>query len=460
MGAYELDTSAESYSLASLADTLKELSQSLQSRTLGRVDASGQLRILGEARLDPETNTLSVTPTEQGVRHWGRLLPGGRAGEPVALGGAPEAVAMLIGSESAADPADPFAVLDEADPDSSIWGARTASELRVRHYDRSWIGPEFIISAGALPKALRQKGSPTHQQAVHRAFEVLRADPDYLVPVITKTAPEGASREQRQLIEQELVYEYAALEALRRQGISVAKASLRRAKDGALALIIERFDREPVRIREVSPSGAVSVNNRSLARGPQLVGVNDMARRLGQKTPEDPFHFIQSLCAKKPGVRDDWMTRQLFDALIGNVDHHPDNAGILWRDGPQQTSAKIAPSFDVTPHLKGDPGAIAQSPFKGRALEEVTLTDIARSHPGIRQQLSRLPDQGEASFSRARAAQNEMLQIVEGELLRKGLSRQADGLELRGYLSRPLGAETASPEPAETLSERATTPSH
>jgi hypothetical protein len=440
---YELDdVDISDFTLFELADTLKTIASQLERRVVAKIGNDGHLQVLGEVKVKPEANAVAVTPTEEGVRHWGLLMQGAKPGREVIIDQLVPALAALTNDEFGITEQDPLAALDQAPLDAGLWSAATEAELYVRRHDAVYLTADQILTGNRVPPALKRRTAGVHVQAVHRAWRTDEQRPDQLVPVITKAIPQDASSAQRAQEARSLALEYAGLTALARQGLPTARAELRLDADDEPLLVIDRFDRNPVPV-EGWDSGRAVVRAVDLATGYEAISIDQFRARYGRVPGRDAFDAMQTVADSTPEVSEHWMTRRLFDALIGNTDHHGKNALML----RNEDGFILAPNFDVTPYLMAMPPAVAREDgMEGVVLGALSLEAIGEIDPSIKLWAKDNPDAARKAFQAAVKARSEMARILREELLPEGFVSKADVTAFENYLATPLASQVLKPE--------------
>lgn len=442
MPVYELDdVDISDFTLFDLADTLKALSSQLERRVVAKVANDGHLKVLGELKVQPEANAVAVTPTEEGIRHWGQLVRGAQPGQEVILDQMVPALVALTNEDSGITAQEPFAALDTAPTDAGLWSASTEAELFVRRHDAVTLHPDQILSGNRVPAALKRRAG-VHAQAVHRAWRTHAAQPDELVPVITKAIPHDANSAQRAREGRAMALEYAALTALSRQGLPTARIELRLDADDEPLLVVDRFDRNPVPVAGWD-NGCAVVIAADLARGDEAISIDQFKARFGRVPGRDAFDALQTVADSSQEASAHWMTRRLFDALIGNTDHHSKNALML----RNEDGFRLAPNFDVTPYLMVMPPAAAREDgMEGVVLKDLSLEAIGELDPSIRLWTRDNPEAAHKAFQAALEARREMARILREELLPEGFASNADIAAFDAYLATPLASQSLEVE--------------
>lgn len=126
-------------------------------------------------------------------------------------------------------------------------------------------------------------------------------------------------------------------------------------------LLVERFDRtgDPYR-----PQRRLYASAHTVLRLP-LDAVRGDPRR-SYLNLGDALRVWAKGSADLPDQLSEVWRRMAFNALVGNIDDHPLNHGLL-HDGQIQNGWRLAPAFDITPAMVAPPQALAEGPVLSMA---------------------------------------------------------------------------------------------
>ena len=154
--------------------------------------------------------------------------------------------------------------------------------------------------------------------------------------------------------------EFVAMRLARMAGLSVAEVELH--SFGAhQVLLVERFDRagdplQPQRRLYASAHTVLRLAPQVVRGDPQRSYLNLGDRlRVWARDHED-----------LPGQLQEVWRRMAFNALVGNVDDHPLNHGLL-HDGASSLGWRLSPAFDITPAAAAQHGRVEDGPLLSMA---------------------------------------------------------------------------------------------
>ncbi|KVW99605.1 type II toxin-antitoxin system HipA family toxin [Thiobacillus denitrificans] len=129
-------------------------------------------------------------------------------------------------------------------------------------------------------------------------------------------------------------YEAAALRMAKRLGLDSVTVDIQTLPHGRSVLLVKRFDRLPGGARIPVASGLTVLGPTAQAVGPARTYLK-LAQALKTWTREDK---------SSPSSAEIW-ERLVYNALVGNIDDHPRNHALLFKEG----AWRLSPVFDVVP---------------------------------------------------------------------------------------------------------------
>lgn len=316
---------------------------------------------------------------------------------------------------------------------------RNKRELGKLMESRLQVSTRTVVNAGAtLPdiKAAKESRKPVYFLANGSELREVHAKyADTNDPI------------QREKDEGRLAAEHAAMVAARRKGIPVPASHFFVCPvTGRKALLVELPEKAVIRKAERRGehfyvpavekfSRAVRYNMgelRSLMIGrPELATSGDACLKA--------FRVNQQA---NPKSNADLMAVLIFNKLIGSESNYGETLGFLVTTGETGgTRLAMAPFADLDPSLMDGPSAdlIRQSGMNGRTLDRLTVNDLVDSSQVLDSMHSAAPKAFEAAFEKAKAAQREMIKILETEMApRKEVSRE-QVIAIKRYLGTPIG---------------------
>ena len=185
--------------------------------------------------------------------------------------------------------------------------------------------------------------------------------------------------------------EFVAMRLARMAGLSVAEVELH--TFGAhQVLLVERFDRagDPRRPQRRLFASAHTV----LRLAPQAVRGDPQRSYLHLG---DRLRIWARDCEDLAGQLHEVWRRMAFNALVGNIDDHPLNHGVLHGGVSSSLGWRLAPAFDITPAVAARSGPAEDGPLlsmatgvDGSARTSVVQLLAAAGHLGLEQDAARL----------------------------------------------------------------------
>lgn len=332
-------------------------------------------------------------------------------------------------------------IVDLAKRDSTMQVTHSQASPPVANRTRDIPSNQVIQSDATIDDISRACKDNVVRHGLRQVASVYRYDNGTARPYMAKFVRDLSDAETRREEGRMMVFEHAALTAMRKFGLPAVESELHRDSDGSPYLLTSRFDRKPLPVTP-GPNGGLSVdpNHKDQQRQFTPVAWNLTVAR-GEFSLYGPENTTKHLMAQAQRSGNERMeksllTTYLFNKVIGNTDAHSFNQGTIVRYEDGKFKKSLCPSFDITPHLLGQESkAIANSEFNGNRLRDLSLTDIAKFDSLVKDALQADPSGTQEAYQKAMDIRGYMERYISNDLVKEGKLSPAEAQSFTQYLN-------------------------
>lgn len=339
-----------------------------------------------------------------------------------------------------------LSVLNYCENNGKFIISKNKSQINIKHDQRNSEIPTRSVIAGKLNKADIESiisSNVTRSNATRSIASVYLKNSNKLVPYMVKFNNLSSNDNST------LVYEHAALKALKDNGVKTVESSIFKGDKGNIYLLTKSFDKSDLNIEHqsgnkffVSSGNTKYFSSSSWAR---IVSSGDNIVRDSKQSLE----YILSKAIDKSDALKNIITLHCFNVMIGNSDTQGYNNGTIFSINENGLlSESLCPAYDITPVMMTTHDESDKRSYVSESLNGITIDDCFNSNRISSNLLARIemehPKLIEGCFSAAKKCKLDMVNHINSSCVENGYITRIEAEKFKGYLEEKLSSTSDS----------------